>query len=220
MINILETLKHKYLLCDGAMGTMLQAKGLSAGECPEYWNITRSKDVSDIHKQYINAGSDIVLTNTFGGCRLKLSKFGLDDKTKEINVAAVKNARSAAGKEVYVAGDMGPTGSLIEPLGFLKAEEVYNTYKEQAMALEEGGADLLIIESMIAIEEAKEAAKREAQIQAKLAQEQIAQQVNHAKEELRKQVAKLAISGAEKILMREVDAKANSALLDNLIEEI
>jgi len=156
MQDILEVLKDKALVCDGAMGTMLQKYGLSAGECPEYWNLTQADKLMAVHKEYIEAGADIIITNTFGASSLKLSKFNLEGKLEDINISGAKNARAAvkkSGKKVYVAGDIGPTGSLLEPLGFLKVEEAYEAFKNQALALQEGGVDLIIIETMIAVEE-------------------------------------------------------------------
>ncbi|MFH1073812.1 MAG: homocysteine S-methyltransferase family protein [Candidatus Firestonebacteria bacterium] len=162
MPDILKTLKNKVLVCDGAMGTMLQKYGLSAGECPEYWNLTQSDKLLAVHKEYLEAGTDIIITNTFGANSLKLSKFNLEGKLREINISAAENARSAvkkSGRDVFVAGDIGPTGSLLEPLGFLKLEEVYEVFMNQALALEEGGVDLIIIETMIAVEEAAAAVR-------------------------------------------------------------
>ena len=156
MRNILEVLKNEVLVCDGAMGTMLQKYGLSAGECPEYWNLTQAEKLVAVHKEYIDAGADIIITNTFGANSLKLSKYNLESKLQEINISAGVNAKTAVkkyGKDVFVAGDIGPTGSLLEPLGFLKVEEAYEVFKEQALVLEEGGVDLIIIETMIAVEE-------------------------------------------------------------------
>ena len=95
--DLLDSIKSRVLLCDGAMGTMLQAEGLAAGECPELWNLTKPESVTGIHKKYIEAGADMVLSNTFGANRLKLEKFNLDGKLREINEAGVKNAKTAAG---------------------------------------------------------------------------------------------------------------------------
>lgn len=159
MNNILEILKEKVLLCDGAMGTMLQRNGLSPGECPEYWNITNADIVSNIHKEYIESGAEIIITNTFGANKIKLSKFNLEGKVKEINVNAVKNARKVSKDNIFVAGNIGSTGSLLEPLGYLTSEEAYNVFREQVLYLVEGGVDLIIIETMISIEEAVLATK-------------------------------------------------------------
>ena len=162
MQDIVSLLKDKIMVCDGAMGTMLQKHGLSAGECPEYWNLTKAETLVSVHKEYIDAGADIIITNTFGGNRVKLQKFNLEGNLAKINIAGVTNAKAAVkktGKPVLVAGDIGPTGSLLDPLGFLSVSEAYDIFKEQAEALVEGGVDLLIIETMIAIEEIVAAVK-------------------------------------------------------------
>ena len=137
---------------DGATGTMLQAAGLLPGECPELVNIERPEMMKKIHRAYVDAGSTIVETNTFGGCALKLAHYGLSERAREINVAAVRIAREAVGENVKIAGSMGPTGRFIEPLGDLDFEDAYRTYYEQASALAEGGADFLIETSIDILE--------------------------------------------------------------------
>ena len=151
---LLDSVRGRVLVCDGAMGTMLQAEGLSAGECPEYWNLTKPEKVTNIHKMYIAAGADMILSNTFGANRLKLEKFKLEGKVREINEAGVKNAKKAAGNgPVYVGGDIGPTGEMLEPYGAITAEKAFAAFSEQAEILAEAGADFIIVETMIAIEE-------------------------------------------------------------------
>jgi len=145
---------------DGAMGTMLQAGGLKPGACPEEMNIIAPEVVKDIHKQYLAAGATIIETNTFGASRLKLDHYGFEDRVQEFNAAAVRIAKEAikeSGKEARVAGSMGPTGRFIEPLGDLDFEEAYAAFHEQATALAEAGADLLIIETCIDIQEMRAA---------------------------------------------------------------
>ena len=142
---------------DGATGTMLQAAGLLPGECPELVNIERPEMMKKIHRAYVDAGSTIVETNTFGGCALKLAHYGLSERAREINVAAVRIAREAVGENVKIAGSMGPTGRFIEPLGDLDFEDAYRTYYEQASALAEGGADFILIETSIDILEMRAA---------------------------------------------------------------
>ena len=143
---------------DGAMGTMLQQRGLRAGDCPELMNINAPNIVIDIHKAYIEAGTTIITTNTFGASPLKLAHYGLSDKTAEINRAAVKIAReAAAGKNVKIAGDVGPTGKFIAPLGDLDFEGAYNNFREQIAALAEAGADYIIIETCIDLQEMRAA---------------------------------------------------------------
>jgi 5-methyltetrahydrofolate--homocysteine methyltransferase len=153
-MTILDEIKlNKILLSDGAWGTFLQAKGLKPGECPELWNITRRKDVLDIAESYLLAGSDMIETNSFGGSIFKLSQYGLGDRVSEINQAAAAISREAAGNNKHVAGSVGPTGKMLLT-GDVTEEELYDAFREQAVALEKGGADIIIIETMTAIDEA------------------------------------------------------------------
>ncbi len=136
---------------DGAMGTMLQEGGLKAGACPELMNLDAPEVVKKIHRAYIDSGSTIIETNTFGASSLKLSHYGLENKVRELNFAAVQIAKSAG--NVKVAGSIGPTGKFISPLGDLDFEDAYKIFSEQATALAEAGADFLIIETCIDIQE-------------------------------------------------------------------
>ncbi len=140
---------------DGAMGTMLQRGGLKAGACPELMNVENPAVVQEIHRAYIDAGATIIETNTFGASSLKLAHYGLETRTREINLAAVKIAKAAGNAKV--AGSMGPTGKFIAPLGELDFEDAYKNFYEQASALAEGGADFLIIETCIDIQEMRAA---------------------------------------------------------------
>jgi 5-methyltetrahydrofolate--homocysteine methyltransferase len=142
---------------DGAMGTMLQAQGLGIGECPEEWNISHADIVRRIHKAYFDAGSDIVETNTFGGSRVKLGRFGLQEKVAEFNRAAVKNARAAASDHQFVAGSVGPTGEFLEPYGAITYTEMVSIFQEQTSALADAGADILCVETMSDVKEAQAA---------------------------------------------------------------
>ena len=140
---------------DGAMGTMLQSGGLKAGACPELMNVTSPDVVKKIHRAYIDAGATIVETNTFGASRIKLAHYDLADKVRELNTAAVKIAKSAG--NVKVAGSIGPTGKFISPLGDLEFDDAYEIFREQASALADAGADFLIVETCIDIQEMRAA---------------------------------------------------------------
>lgn len=142
---------------DGAMGTMLQAGGLKAGACPELMNVDAPEVVKKIHRAYIDAGATIIETNTFGASSLKLAHYGLADHVRELNFAAVKIAKDAAQTQAKVAGSIGPTGKFIAPLGDLDFDDAYNIFREQATALAEAGADFLIIETCIDIQEMRAA---------------------------------------------------------------
>lgn len=142
---------------DGAMGTMLQQAGLPAGACPELWNIENPAAITSIHRQYVEHGANIIETNTFGANRIKLTHYGLNDKVQLLNMAAVKAARAAAGRATKIAGSVGPTGKFIAPLGELSFEEAYEAYKEQIAALCESGVDIILIETIIDIQEMRAA---------------------------------------------------------------
>lgn len=152
-MNLLDDIKSRVLLSDGAWGTFLQAKGLKPGECPEMWNLSHREDVLAIAWSYAGAGCDIIETNSFGANRIKLASYGLADKTEEINRVATEITREAAGDNRYVAGCVGPTGKIIL-MGDISEPELYDVYRQQSTALEKGGADIIIIETMSAIDEA------------------------------------------------------------------
>lgn len=145
------------LTADGATGTMLQQAGLPAGSAPERWNLENPDAIRALHQGYIDAGADMVLTNTFGGSRVKLEREGLGSKASEINRAAALLAREVAGEDHFVLGDIGPTGQLIEPLGPLSYAEAVDTFAEQAAGLAAGGVDAILIETMSDLNEAKAA---------------------------------------------------------------
>jgi len=153
-ISIKSTVKTgKVLVSDGAWGTFLQQKGLQAGECPEQWNLIHPDCVQDIARSYINAGADMIKTNSFGGTSFKLDYYGLADRSAEINEAAARLSREIAGDDHWVIGSIGPTGKMLL-LGDVTEEELYEAFKTQAIALETGGADAICIETMSDIDEA------------------------------------------------------------------
>lgn len=144
--------EHVYLF-DGAMGTMLYAKGVFINRCYDELNLRSAEIVFDVHKQYVRAGAEILETNTYGANRVKLRSFGLEDELRDINIAAVEIARKAAGDSVYVAGAIGPLGIRIEPYGPTAREEAREIFREQAAALRDGGVDLIILETFSNISE-------------------------------------------------------------------
>ena len=150
--------KGRTLVSDGAWGTFLQKKGLQPGECPELWCVTRPSDVLDVAKAYIDAGADMIETDSFGGTSYKLEHYKLTDKVSQINEAAAKISRQAAGDTKWVIASVGPTGKMLA-MGDVTEQDLYNAFKEQAVALEEGGADAVCIETMSAIDEAVQAIK-------------------------------------------------------------
>jgi 5-methyltetrahydrofolate--homocysteine methyltransferase len=159
MGKIIDQLSQgKILVSDGAWGTFLQAKGMQPGECPESWNLSHPDEVLDIAMNYIKAGADMVETNSFGGSRFKLEKYGLGEKVRELNEAAAKISRKAAGKDKFVLGSIGPTGKLLI-MEEVTEEELYDAFKDQALALEAGGVDAIIIETMTDLDEATLAVK-------------------------------------------------------------
>ena len=146
----------KILVSDGATGTNLQKIGLAAGMSPEVWVMEQPQKILDLESAFVQAGSDIILTCTFGGTRLRLKDGDYVNKVAEVNHKAVELARQAAseGLDILVAGSMGPVGGLIKPYGPLTVEEVTAAYFEQAVALTEAGVDLLVIETQFSLEEA------------------------------------------------------------------
>jgi 5-methyltetrahydrofolate--homocysteine methyltransferase len=150
--------KGRVLVSDGAWGTFIQTRGLKPGECPELWNLTHPADIYDIALSYINAGSDMIETNSFGGNTFKLSNYGLSGKVAEINRRAAEISRDAAGPDKFVLGSAGPTGKILMT-GDVTENELYDAYAEQSMALYEGGADAIVLETMIDLDEALIAVK-------------------------------------------------------------
>ncbi|HHE72397.1 MAG TPA: betaine--homocysteine S-methyltransferase [Chloroflexi bacterium] len=145
------------LIADGATGTMLQKAGLAPGAAPERWNLERPDAIRALHRGYIEAGADLILTNTFGGSAIRLRRDGLEDRAAEVNRMAARIAREMAGETVGVLGDIGPTGEMMQPLGALSFEEAVAAFAEQASALAEGGVDAILIETMSDLEEVRAA---------------------------------------------------------------
>ncbi len=154
--QINRILKNRIVLLDGATGTELQKQGMPTGACPEFWALHNPVDMAKIHRAYKNAGSDIVYTCTFGGNRLKLNQFGVTN-IGETNRRLAEIAKKAVDGKTLVAGDIGPTGHFVAPFGDLPFEDAVNIYKEQIRGLIDGGVDLLIIETMLDIQETRAA---------------------------------------------------------------
>lgn len=148
-----DRIKAGILLLDGAMGTELIARGIQVGACNEYLNVDSPGIISDIHNAYLLAGSDAIITNTFGANKYALARHGFAENVAEINKAGTGIARQAAGEEKYVLGDIGPSGDFLEPLGSLKPDKLRDAFTEQAEALLAGSVDGFIIETMTALDE-------------------------------------------------------------------
>lgn len=154
-IGLNERLRQGVFFLDGAMGTLLIEAGAPIGCCNEYLNLDSPEIVSEVHRAYLDADADAILTNTFGGNGPALKRHGHSDEVYTINHAAARVAREVAGEDRYVLGDIGPCGDFLQPLGSLKEDELEGTFAEQARGLIEGGVDGFIIETMTALEEIK-----------------------------------------------------------------
>ncbi len=153
--NIITHLSQgNILVADGAMGTMLFQRGLAAGECPELLNRDSPDVLQEIAREYLNAGAQIIQTNTFGGSALKLADYGLADQCSELNRLAVQHVRTAVGERAFVSGSCGPAGKLLEPYGDISPEIMRDSYRCQIEALLAGGVDMICIETMMDLREA------------------------------------------------------------------
>ena len=149
MQSFIDALNERVLVCDGAVGTMLYAKGVFINKSFDALNVSQPDLVAEVHQEYVRAGADIVETNTFGANRMKLRAFGLGDQVRDINFAGAAAAREAVEKsgrhDVYVAGAIGPLGVRIEPWGKTGVDEAEAMFREQAQALVDGGVDLFVL---------------------------------------------------------------------------
>lgn len=158
MISFKERLSQPgILIADGATGTTLHREGLPRGAAPERWNLENPEGVRNLHRSYMEAGADIILTNTFGGTRYRLERDRLGDRVYDINLAAARLAKEVAGEGTIVFGDIGPTGQLLKPYGKLSFEGAVDAFYEQARGLADGGVDAILIETMSDLNEAKAA---------------------------------------------------------------
>jgi 5-methyltetrahydrofolate--homocysteine methyltransferase len=154
-MDIIELLGLRPVLGDGAMGTMLQLRGLAMGDCPEAWNLDHPEIVEGIHREYVDAGCDFVTANTFGANPIKLARSGLESRLEDMVERGVELARRAAGETRMVAGSVGPTGVLLEPYGDTPADRVKAAFRAAAKALDRAGVDFLLVETMTDINEAR-----------------------------------------------------------------
>src|SRR5579863_2914574 len=153
----LARLEKRLVVCDGAMGTLLYARGIPFSRCFDELNLADPQPVKDVHLAYLKAGAELIETYTFGANRFRLEKFGFGDKVREINLAGARLARGLAGDDLYVAGSVGPLGLRLEPLGPTSLEEAREAFREQIAALVEGGVDVVLIETMVDVNEAHQA---------------------------------------------------------------
>jgi homocysteine S-methyltransferase len=167
--NFIERLKHSPVLCDGAMGTLLYAKGIFINRCYDELNLSQPELIRGVHHEYLQAGAEIIETNTFGGNSFRLARHSMADRVRDINFAGAQIAREAAKSfDVWVAGSMGPLGIRIEPLGKISREEARAAFREQAAALIEGGVDLLMLETFGYLDELNQAVLACREVDAKI----------------------------------------------------
>ncbi len=167
-MRFLKMLEERdWLLADGATGTNYFKRGLGSGDPPELWNVEHPDRVRELHREFIESGADIILTNTFGGNHYRLMLHNVESRVHELNKAAAENARAeadASGREIIVAGSMGPTGEIFEPVGTLSIEDARVAFASQAQGLKDGGADVLWIETISGQEELQAAVEGAASV--------------------------------------------------------
>jgi 5-methyltetrahydrofolate--homocysteine methyltransferase len=169
MIKLLEKLnERKPLIADGAMGSLLMAKGMKPGECPELLNLDNPEIPEQVAKEYFEAGAEIIQTNSFGGSAIKLSEFNQSEKTEKINFEAARIVKYVVGDNAYVSGSVGPTGKMLEPFGDCTESEMIESFKSQIKGLVRGGVDIICIETMSDLAEAVCAMKAVKSIDSKL----------------------------------------------------
>ena len=153
--SILDRISNgEMLVSDGATGTFLQQNGLEPGGCPEEFNVSHPEVVQRMAKSYFDAGSDMVLTNSFGGTKFRQTHYGFGDKVDEFNRLAAEHAKSQSKPGTFVCGSVGPSGEFLEPLGIVSEKELYRAFRSQVTSLELGGADGVVVETMTALDEA------------------------------------------------------------------
>lgn len=152
--TIFDIIEERIVLLDGGFGTELIARGFPQGACPETWNVEYPEIVKEIHKSYFDAGSDVVLTNSFGGNKIKLESYGQDDSCFELNLAAAQLANEMKPEGRFVAGSMGPIGKFLKPMGEYDEQAFEEAYAEQAKGLSDGGVDFFLIETQYDLKEA------------------------------------------------------------------
>jgi len=155
---IAELIKDGPVLTDGSWGTQIMRRGLKTGECPDSWNLTHPREVEEVAQEYVEAGSRVILTNTFGANRYVLGKFGLADRVAEVNIAGVEISRRAAGGKACVFASMGPSGKLLATKE-VSEDGLSSAFEEQARAMAKAGADAIVVETMMDLEEARIAAE-------------------------------------------------------------
>ena len=218
-ISLRERIRQGVFLLDGAMGTELIAREIEAGTCNDYLNIDSPDVILDIHRAYLSAGSDAILTNTFGANKYALTRHGLAEKAIEINTAGAQVARRAAGGGKFVLGDVGPSGDFLQPLGNLKPKELKDAFAQQAKALLDGGVDGFIIETMTALDEATtaiEAVKSVSKLPVF-----VSFSFDHTGDDFKTMMGVDVESAVSKVVSLEVDAvgfNCGTASLDDYIE--